>query len=62
MQYTPEFIPRTKIETVVKDEQVETIVKSLLDSLSNKIGGKIFVTDIQDAIDIRTKSRGDSAL
>ncbi len=62
MQYTPEFIPRTKIETVVKDELVDTIVKSLLDSLSNKIGGKIFITDIQDAIDIRTKSRGNSAL
>ena len=62
MQYTPEFIPRTKIETVVKDEMVDTIVKSLLDSLSNKIGGKIFITDIQETIDIRTKSRGDSAL
>jgi nitrogen regulatory protein P-II 1 len=60
--YTPEFIPRTKIETVVKDELVEPIVKSLLDNLSNKIGGKIFISDIQEAIDIRTKSRGDSAL
>ena len=41
---------------------VETIVKSLLDRLSNKIGGKIFITDVQEAIDIRTNSRGDSAI
>jgi nitrogen regulatory protein P-II 1 len=62
MQYTPEFIPRTKIETVVKDELVEVIVNNLLDKLSNKIGGKIFITDIQEAIDIRTRSKGNSAL
>jgi nitrogen regulatory protein P-II 1 len=62
MQYTPEFIPRTKIESVVKDELVEVVVNALLDKLSSKIGGKIFITDIQEAIDIRTKSKGNSAL
>jgi nitrogen regulatory protein P-II 1 len=62
MQYTPEFIPRTKIESIVRDEVVETIVNNLLEKLSNRIGGKIFITDIQEAIDIRTKSRGNSAL
>ena len=62
MQYTPEFIPRTKIESVVKDELVQVIVDSLLEKLSNKTGGKIFITDIQEAIDIRTKSKGNSAL
>lgn len=62
MRYTPEFIPRTKVETVVKDEMVETIITSLLDQLSNKIGGKIFISDIQEAVDIRTKSRGETAL
>ena len=62
MQYTPEFIPRTKVEAVVKDDMVETIITSLLDQLSNKIGGKIFISDISEAVDIRTKSRGDTAL
>src|SRR5215210_6319858 len=62
MQYTPEFIPRTKIETVVKDELVEVIVTNLLEKLSNRIGGKIFITDIQEAIDIRSRSKGNSAL
>ncbi len=62
MQYTPEFIPRTKIESVVQDEVAETIITSLLEKLSSKIGGKIFISDVQDAIDIKTKSRGNSAL
>jgi nitrogen regulatory protein P-II 1 len=47
---------------VVKDDVVEIIVNNLLEKLSNKIGGKIFITDVQEAIDIRTKSRGNSAL
>ncbi|MGD9535234.1 MAG: P-II family nitrogen regulator [Candidatus Nitrosocosmicus sp.] len=62
MQYTPEFIRRTKVEIVVKDEVVEKIVNTLLDTLSDKIGGKIFISDIQEAISIRTKARGDSAI
>ena len=62
MQYTPEFIPRTKIESVVKDEAVEIIVTNLLEKLSSKIGGKIFISNIENAIDIRTKSRDNSAL
>ncbi len=62
MQYTPEYIPRTKIETIVKDEVVEAVVDSLLQKLSNRIGGKIFISDIQDAVDIKTKTRGDSSL
>lgn len=62
MSYTPEFIPRTKIETVVKDEVVEKIVNMILEQLSSRIGGKIFIYDIEDAIDIRTKNRGESAI
>lgn len=62
MQYTPEFIPRTKIETIVKEEVVEAVVDSLLQKLSSRIGGKIFISDIKDAVDIKTKTRGDSAL
>jgi nitrogen regulatory protein P-II 1 len=62
MQYTPEFIPRTKVEIVVRDEVVEKIVNTLLDTLSDKIGGKIFISDVQEAISIRTKARGDSAI
>ena len=62
MQYTPEFIPRTKVEIVVKDDVVDKLVNALLDTLSNKIGGKIFISEVQEAISIRTKARGESAI
>lgn len=62
MSYTPEFVPRTKVEVVVKDSVVDKIVNSLLDNLSDKIGGKIFITEVHEAISIRTKARGESAI
>ncbi len=48
-EYTPEthylleFIPRIKVEVVVKDEQVEELVNNLLDRLGDELGGKIFM-------------------
>jgi nitrogen regulatory protein P-II 1 len=63
MRYTPEFIPRTKVEVIVKDEQVESIITSIVDELSaNKINGKIFVIDVPIAVDIATKNRGESVI
>ena len=63
MRYTPEFIPRTKFEVIVKDEQVESIITSIVDELSaNKINGKIFVIDVPIAVDIATKNRGESVI
>lgn len=62
MQYTPEFIPRTKVEIVVRDDVVDKLVNNLLDTLDDKIGGKIFITEVQEAISIRTKARGESAI
>ena len=62
MQYTPEFIPRTKVEIVVRDDVVDKLVNNLLDTLDNKIGGKIFILEVQEAISIRTKARGESAI
>jgi nitrogen regulatory protein P-II 1 len=43
MHYKPEFIPRLKVEVVIKDEQVEDLVKAFVDKIGDKIGGKIFV-------------------
>ncbi len=60
MRYTPEFIPRTKVEVVVKDEQVEAIITKIGDELSAaNIDGKIFVIDVPIAVDIATKNRGE---
>ena len=62
MRYKPEFIPRTKIEVVVKDEQVEDLIKNLREKLGDKIGGKIFVTDVAMAVDLTTGNREESAI
>jgi nitrogen regulatory protein P-II 1 len=62
-QFTPEFVPRMKIEVVVKDDQVDGIINKIADELANPaIGGKIFVVDVAIAIDLATKEQGESAL
>ena len=55
MQYTPEFIPRTKVEIVVRDDVVDKLINALLDTLSDKIGGKIFISEVQEAIEYKNK-------
>jgi nitrogen regulatory protein P-II 1 len=61
--FTPEFIPRTKMEIVVKDDQVDGIVSKIADKLADPaIGGKIFVVDVAKAIDLATKKQGEEAL
>jgi nitrogen regulatory protein P-II 1 len=62
-QYTPEFVPRIKIEAVVKDEQVDTILDRLSSSMNDpSLGGKIFVVDVPMAVDLGTSQRGESAV
>jgi len=46
----------------VRDDVVDKLINNLLDVLSDKIGGKIFISEAQEAIDIRTKARGESAI
>jgi len=62
MRYYPEFIPRTKVEVIVKDVQVEDLIKSLIGKIGNELGGKIFVSDVSVAVDISTNNRGESAI
>ena len=62
-QFTPEFVPRMKIEVVVRDDQVDGIVNKIESELANAgIGGKIFVADVSIAIDLATKEQGEKAL
>ena len=61
--FTPEFIPRIKMEVVVRDEQVDDIVNKIVDELAKpNVGGKIFVIDVATAIDLATKEHGEKAL
>ena len=63
-EYVVDFLPKLKIELVVKDEQYEAVIDAIkLKAHTGKIGdGKIFVTDLKDVIRIRTNEHGDSAI
>ena len=62
-QFTPEFVPRIKIEVVVEDDQVDGIISKIIEKLANPdIGGKIFVVDVARAIDLATKEQRENAL
>jgi nitrogen regulatory protein P-II 1 len=61
-QRQPEYIPRTKIEVVVRDEQVEEVISKITDRLSTELGGKIFVVGVPIAVDLATKKRGEEVI
>ncbi len=58
------LLPKIRIEVVVKDADLETAISAILEAnQTGEIGdGKIFVTEVFDAIRIRTGERGDAAL
>ena len=62
-EYTVDFLPKLKLELVVADNLVDTVVQTIMKSArTGKIGdGKIFVCDVEDAIRIRTEERGEKA-
>jgi nitrogen regulatory protein P-II 1 len=60
--YAGTTIPRTKIEVVVKDDQVEVLISKMTDKFGKDLGGKIFVVDVPIAVDIRIKKRADAAI
>ncbi len=63
-EYTVDFLPKVKIETVLPDAQVQPAVDAIMRAAkTGKIGdGKVFVWTIDDAWRIRTDDRGDSAV
>ena len=63
-EYTVDFLPKIKIETIVADSQKDAAVQAIIKAAkTGKIGdGKVFVTSIEEAIRIRTDERGDSAV
>lgn len=58
------LLPRVKVEVVVGGEQVETVIDAIIGAAATGEpgDGKIFVTEVQDAIRIRTRQRGTEAL
>ncbi len=63
-EYVVDFLPKTKLEIVIKDEQLEEIIEVITKAAqTGRIGdGKIFVSDLQDVIRIRTEERGEDAI
>ena len=63
-EYQVAFLPKMRLEVVVDDGQVETVVQAIAGAAnSGKIGdGKIFVLEVLDAMRVRTGERGTAAL
>ncbi|MCG6551841.1 MAG: P-II family nitrogen regulator [Candidatus Magnetominusculus sp. LBB02] len=63
-EYVVDFIPKIKIELVVADSMVEQVIKTIEKTAwTGKIGdGKIFISNVEDTMRIRTGERGDIAL
>lgn len=63
-EYQIEFVPKIKIEIVVKESMADTVINIILKAAkTGQVGdGKIFVSNIEDAIRIRTDESGPEAL
>jgi nitrogen regulatory protein P-II 1 len=62
--YCIDLIPKTRIEIVVKDEELDTFVESIKKSAhTGNIGdGKIFIQPVENVIRIRTGEEGEGAV
>ncbi|HIF64370.1 MAG TPA: P-II family nitrogen regulator [Deltaproteobacteria bacterium] len=63
-EYVVDFLPKVKIEVIISDNQVDSVVETIASTAkTGRIGdGKIFVSDISEVIRIRTGERGEEAL
>ena len=63
-EYSVDFVPKIKIDVVADDGQVDAVLEAIKGSArTGEIGdGKIFVSDVGQAVRIRTGESGPSAL
>ena len=63
-EYVVDYIPKVKIEVALDDDLVDQVIDAIIESArTGKIGdGKIFVTNLENVIRIRTGESGSSAL
>jgi nitrogen regulatory protein P-II 1 len=63
-EYVVDFLPKIKIEVVVAEDQTESVIDSIVGAArTGKIGdGKIFVTDVERVIRIRTGEENEAAI
>lgn len=62
--YALNLLPKLRIEVVVSDADVDVATEAIVGAAqTGEIGdGKIFITDVLDAVRVRTGERGDAAL
>ena len=63
-EYTVDFLPKIKIEVVLADSQITAAVDAVIKAAkTGKIGdGKVFVSNIEEAVRIRTDEKGEAAV
>ncbi|MDR2099869.1 MAG: P-II family nitrogen regulator [Campylobacteraceae bacterium] len=63
-EYVVDFLPKIKIELIVKDDIVKKTVDAIVKSArTGKVGdGKIFISDVVDIVRIRTGEEGEEAV
>jgi nitrogen regulatory protein P-II 1 len=63
-EYTVDFLPKLKLEMVVPDDQAEGAVDAIVKAAkTGKIGdGKVFLSNVEEAIRIRTAEKGEKAV
>jgi len=63
-EYSVDFLPKVKIQIIVPDEKAAEVVQVIIDAAkTGKIGdGKIFVTNVEEVIRIRTGEKGADAI
>ncbi|GAA4423594.1 MULTISPECIES: P-II family nitrogen regulator [Bremerella] len=63
-EYAVDFVPKKKIEIVCSDENLQKVIDTILRTAqTGQIGdGKIFVTNLEDSIRIRTGETGQDAI
>ena len=63
-EYVVDYIPKVKLEVAVDDDRVDQVIDTIIESAkTGKIGdGKIFVTNLESVVRIRTSETGSSAL
>ncbi|ODT34002.1 MAG: transcriptional regulator [Lautropia sp. SCN 70-15] len=63
-EYVVDFLPKIKVEVVLNDDQAEQAIEAITKAArTGRIGdGKIFVSEVEQVIRIRTGETGDSAI
>src|SRR5438105_14498258 len=63
-EYVVDFVPKTRIEVAVKDSLVDQVVEAIINAAkTGKVGdGKIFITNLERVLRIRTGEADDQAL